>query len=112
MATIAKPKALAMPSRSTALGPEPMPPTTAAPQPKNTRANVPINSATDLFTTTSLSLFRYRCRLLLPAGVLNARGRSLIASARSGDLLAREPDFQLHRDGAPEVEPLPRPRAP
>ena len=36
--------------------------------------------------------------------------RSLIASAR--DLLAREPGFQLGGDGAPEVEPLPRPGAP
>ena len=30
-------------------GPEPMPPTTAAPQPKNTKAKVPINSASCLF---------------------------------------------------------------
>src|ERR1700722_14587235 len=49
MATMAKPNALAMPKRSTAVGPDPMPPTTAAPQPKNTSAKVPINSATCLF---------------------------------------------------------------
>src|SRR5271165_4712135 len=49
MATMAKPKALAMPSRLIAPGPEPMLPTTAAPQPKNTRAKVPMNSAIDLF---------------------------------------------------------------
>jgi hypothetical protein len=48
MATMAKPKALEMPRRLTAVGPEPMPPTTAAPQPKNTSANVPMNSATNL----------------------------------------------------------------
>src|SRR5580692_10360770 len=49
MATMAKPKALAMPKRLTAVGPDPMPPITAAPQPKNTRAKVPINSAACLF---------------------------------------------------------------
>src|SRR3984885_13467668 len=49
MATMAKPNALAMPKRSTAVGPDPMPPTTAAPQPKNTSAKGPINSATCLF---------------------------------------------------------------
>src|SRR5208283_5454653 len=46
---MAKPKALAMPSRLTAVGPVPIPPTTAAPQPKNTRAKVPMNSASCLF---------------------------------------------------------------
>src|SRR5271165_1612641 len=46
---MAKPNALAMPSRLTAVGPDPMPPTTAAPQPKNTRAKVPTNSASCLF---------------------------------------------------------------
>src|SRR6202044_3994984 len=35
---MAKPNALAMPRRSTAVAPVPMPPTTAAPQPKNTSA--------------------------------------------------------------------------
>src|SRR5574337_757005 len=53
---MAKPKALAMPSRFTAVGPEPMPPTTAAPQPKNTSAKVPMNSARNLFILSSLSL--------------------------------------------------------
>ena len=46
---MAKPKALAIPKRSTAVAPDPMPPTTAVPQPKNTRANVPTNSAICLF---------------------------------------------------------------
>src|ERR1700733_8216665 len=54
MATMAKPNALAMPRRLTAVGPDPMPPTTAAPQPKNTSANVPMNSATCLFTVHPL----------------------------------------------------------
>ena len=45
----AKPNADAMPSRSIAVAPVPMPPITAAPQPKNTRANVPTNSAICLF---------------------------------------------------------------
>src|SRR5271165_1504889 len=51
---MAKPNALAMPSRLTAVGPEPMPPTTAAPQPKNTRAKVPTNSASCLFIASTL----------------------------------------------------------
>src|SRR5271156_5287382 len=46
---MAKPKALAIPKRLTAVGPDPMPPTTAAPQPKNTKAKVPTNSAICLF---------------------------------------------------------------
>src|SRR5271155_3293347 len=54
MATIAKPKALAIPSRLIAPGPEPMLPMTAAPQPKNTRAKVPTNSASCLFIPHSL----------------------------------------------------------
>ena len=37
------------------LGPEPMLPTTAAPQPKNTRAKVPMNSASCLFIERSLN---------------------------------------------------------
>src|SRR5271166_4780628 len=49
MATMAKPNALAIPNRSIAPGPDPMLPTTAAPQPKNTRAKVPTNSAACLF---------------------------------------------------------------
>src|SRR5271166_2489162 len=54
MATMAKPKALAIPSRLTAVAPVPIPPTTAAPQPKNTSAKVPINSATCLFIVRPL----------------------------------------------------------
>ena len=47
---MAKPNALAMPSRLIAVGPAGAnPPIAAAPQPKNTNANVPINSATCLF---------------------------------------------------------------
>src|SRR5579863_2143691 len=54
MATMAKPKALAIPNRLTAVGPDPMPPMTAAPQPKNTRAKVPTNSAACLFISPLL----------------------------------------------------------
>jgi hypothetical protein len=36
-------------------GPEPMPPTTAAPQPKNTKAKVPMDSAIQFFILLSRS---------------------------------------------------------
>ncbi len=55
MATMASPKAMAMPSTLTAVGPVPMPATTAVPHPKNTKANVPMNSATDFFMAASLA---------------------------------------------------------
>src|SRR5271165_2021331 len=64
MATMAKPKALAIPSRLIAPGPEPMLPTTAAPQPKNTRAKVPMNSAIDLFMP-ALRFFAFVARRFL-----------------------------------------------
>ena len=40
---------MAMPRTSTDVGPVPMPPMTAAPQPNSTSANVPMNSATAFF---------------------------------------------------------------
>src|ERR1700728_394584 len=49
MATMVKPKALAIASRSTVVAPETIPPATAAPQPTSTRAKVPTNSAACLF---------------------------------------------------------------
>src|SRR5215469_2181667 len=45
MAISARPKAKAMPSTFIAVGPDPMPPITAAPQPKKTSVKVPMNSA-------------------------------------------------------------------
>src|SRR3984957_4127442 len=48
---MAKPNALAIPSKLIAVGPAGAhPPIAAAPQPKNTSANVPTNSAICLFT--------------------------------------------------------------
>src|SRR5208282_2176198 len=84
MATMAKPKALAMPSRLTAAGPDPMPPTTAAPQPKNTRAKVPMNSAIDLFMP-ALRFFAFVARRFLQS----ARRNSYAAYRESvGSLMA------------------------
>src|SRR5277367_6591264 len=64
---MAKPNALAIPRRSTAVGPEPMPPTTAAPQPKNTSAKVPINSAICLFIVPPSSPLPKKQPLLSPS---------------------------------------------
>src|ERR1700722_3749354 len=81
MATMAKPNALAIPRRLTAVGPDPMPPTTPAPQPKKTSAKLPKKSASWLFT-----------------------GRPLFSPAKNSRCLIRP--RRLGKGGAPHFGPL------
>ena len=111
MATIAKPKALEMPSRSTALGPDPMLPTTAAPQPKNTRANVPINSANCLFISFSLDCRPIRRGRRTPsAAPQRSKNRSASGTARAAPSAVRaerSTALSLHHFGCKAAPPPP-----
>jgi hypothetical protein len=102
---MAKPNALAIPSRLIAVGPAGAnPPIAAAPQPKNTSANVPTNSAICLFT----------CFPLQNLGPDHLAGRSGDESHRLRfPIIGRDPSSQLNfrHNCGPERELLPGPRS-
>src|SRR5208283_2444122 len=68
-----------MPSKFTAVGPEPIPPTTAAPQPKNTKAKVPMNSASCLVIAST----PYRWSQPGPSSATDGRLNSATCGVRS-----------------------------